>query len=502
MNGEPLPLIARAGRFGPRTALLADDGQRWTYDRLLDVSARLAGALLGEEDDLHQRRIAFLVGNGPWYAAAQWAIWRAGGIAVPLAVMHPRREWEYVLDDAQVSALVVDRAHGEVAQPLAGGRNLPLLVAEESSSPAPRGLPQVAASRRAMILYTSGTTSRPKGVVTTHANIAAQIESLVAAWQWTSEDRILHTLPLHHIHGIINLLGCALWSGAACEMLPKFDAEVVLRRIAESRELTLYMAVPTIYARLAAAWERAEPDLQRAFSEGCRRLRLMVSGSAALPVRLLETWQRISGHTLLERYGMTEIGMALSNPLHGPRVAGHVGTPLPGIEVRLVDEQGQPVADGQPGEIQVRGPGVFGEYWNRPQETAAAFTAGGWFKTGDVAVCRDGVYRILGRSSTDIIKTGGYKVSALEIEEVLREHPAVVQCAVVGVPDDQWGEAVGVALVLRDGDRLDLASLREWAKGFLAPYKVPTRVVCLDELPRNAMGKVVKPALVAQFGRD
>ena len=190
-----------------------------------------------------------------------------------------------------------------------------------------------------MILYTSGTTSKPKGVVTTHANVAAQIKSLVDAWEWSASDRILLCLPLHHVHGIINVVGCALWSGATCEMLPRFDANAVWDRIAGG-ELTLFMAVPTVYTKLIAAWDAASPARRAELSQACSRLRLMVSGSAALPVSTLQRWQEISGHTLLERYGMTEIGMALSNPLRGERVPGSVGTPLPGVEVRLVDEHG------------------------------------------------------------------------------------------------------------------------------------------------------------------
>jgi malonyl-CoA/methylmalonyl-CoA synthetase len=205
---------------------------------------------------------------------------------------------------------------------------------------------------------------------------------------------------------------------------------------------------------------------------------------------------------LLERYGMTEIGMALSNPLEGERRPGCVGQPLPGVEVRLVDEQGREVAAGVPGEIEVRGETVFLEYWRRPEATRDAFRDG-WFRTGDVAVDDSGSCRILGRQSVDIIKTGGYKVSALEIEEVLRRHPNVGECAVVGVPDDEWGERVGVAIVRRgSGEALDLESLREWAAPLLSRYKLPTRVRFVSDLPRNAMGKVVKPRVRELFRRD
>lgn len=223
-----------------------------------------------------------------------------------------------------------------------------------------------------------------------------------------------------------------------------------------------------------------------------------MSGSAALPVRTLERWRELTGHTLLERYGMTEIGMGLSNPLHGERRPGSVGLPLPGVEVRLVDEAGAPLLPGVAGEIQVRGPGVFLEYWGQPEATSAAFQEG-WFRTGDTAVLEDGSYRILGRTSLDILKSGGYKISALEVEEALREHPAVAECAVVGIEDPEWGQRVAAAVVPREGRSLELAELRAWARERLAAYKLPSRLLLLPELPRNAMGKVNKPALAALF---
>jgi malonyl-CoA/methylmalonyl-CoA synthetase len=358
-------------------------------------------------------------------------------------------------------------------------------------------LPDVGSARRAMILYTSGTTSRPKGVVSTHSNITAQITTLTEAWEWTALDRILLCLPLHHVHGIINVLCCALWTGAACHMLPRFDAISVWEQLA-SGDITVFMAVPTVYAKLISAWDAASPRRRAAWSEKCAGLRLMVSGSAALPLSTLERWKEISGHTLLERYGMTEIGMALSNPLRGQRVPGSVGRPLPDVEVQLVDDDGTPVAAGMPGEIEVRGPSVFSEYWGQPEATRASFRDG-WFRTGDSAVQENGGYRILGRSNIDILKSGGHKLSALEIEEVLRRHSAVAECAVVGVPDDEWGERVAAAVVLNAGQSLNLESLRQWAKEFLAAHKVPSRLLLLDALPRNAMGKVTKGALAALF---
>jgi malonyl-CoA/methylmalonyl-CoA synthetase len=431
------------------------------------------------------------------YAALLWGVWRAGGIAVPLAVSYPAAELEYVIRDAGADIVVGGPDFEPGLSPLAASAKARFATVGELKAGRLTALPAVAEGRRAMMVYTSGTTGRPKGVVTTHASLAAQITSLIRAWGWTPDDRILLVLPLHHVHGIVNVLGCALWAGAMCEIHPRFDAEETWARL-ESGELTLFMAVPTTYRRLIASWEAAPPSVRDARSVGCRRMRLMVSGSAALPVPTLERWREITGHTLLERYGMTEIGMALSNPLRGERRPGFVGSPLPGVEVRLTGESGGVVAPGTPGEIEVRGPNVFQEYWRRPEATREAFRDG-WFRTGDTAVVEDGVYRILGRTSVDIIKTGGYKVSALEIEELLRTHPAVAECAVVGIPDDDWGERVSVAVELQPGARLDLTDLVTWGKERLAPYKVPRELRCVAALPRNAMGKVLKPEVAALF---
>jgi malonyl-CoA/methylmalonyl-CoA synthetase len=265
-----------------------------------------------------------------------------------------------------------------------------------------------------------------------------------------------------------------------------------------ARGVTLFMAVPTVYAKLLEAWAAAPADVQTRWSDAARRLRLTVSGSAALPVSLLDRWKAATGHVLLERYGMTEIGMALSNPLVGERRPGCVGHPLPGVDVRLVDEAGVEVEAGMPGEIEVRGNAVFCEYWGRPRATEEAFR-GGWFRTGDVAVLDAGSYRILGRQSVDIIKTGGYKVSALEIEDVMRQHPDVRECAAVGVADDEWGERVALAIVATSDAGPTLEGLREWAAPRLARYKMPTRMCRVDALPQNAMGKVVKARVKELF---
>jgi malonyl-CoA/methylmalonyl-CoA synthetase len=483
-----------------------------TYEQILELSANMASALLlaGSENwsaagsnlssrqDLNGARVAFLVAPGISWIATLWGIWRAGGLAVPLAISSTRPELEYYLNDIGASIFVYDATTAAVAEPLACELRIKALSCERISTTPVVALPEVPIERPAMILFTSGTTNKPKGVVTTHANIASQISALVQAWAWTSTDRIPLFLPLHHVHGIINVVSCALWSGATVEMMPRFDSLAVWDRIA-SGELTVFMAVPTIYTRLIAAWEAAAPERREELSRAASKLRLMVSGSAALPVPTLERWREISGHTLLERYGMTEIGMALSNPLHGKRMPGCVGTPLPGVEVRLANDIGDPTEESVPGEIEVRGPNVFSEYWGKPEATRDSFRDG-WFRTGDTAVVENGIYRILGRTSIDILKSGGHKISALEIEEVLLDHPAIAECAIVGVPDEEWGQRVAAAVVLRPGTQLDLDSLRAWGRDKLSVYKLPSRILVLKALPRNAMGKAVKQDVVKLFG--
>ena len=482
--------------MAPRLAVIGPDGTL-THAELEEASHHVASALLAGREDLDESRVAFLVTPGCAYASMQRGIWRAGGVAVPLAMSHPATELAYVLADSGAAIAVADPATARTLAPVAAAAGVRFLTTTEAhSAPLQHLPPHIGATRRAMIIYTSGTTGRPKGVVSTHATIGAQIASLVEAWGWMPSDRLLLTLPMHHVHGIINGLGSALAVRATCEIRP-FQAEVVWDRLA-SGEITVFTAVPTMYHRLIASWDAAPEGEQRRRSAGVGKLRLMMSGSAALPVQVLQRWREISGHTLLERYGMTEIGMALSNPLRGERRPGFVGRPLPGVEVQVVDEAAQAVDAGTPGELEVRGPTVFAEYWNRPEETARSFRSG-WFRTGDVAVLEDGMYRLLGRTSVDIIKTGGYKVSALEIEEVLRTHPSIAECAVVGIDDPEWGERVALAVELKPGTVMSLEDLQVWAKAQLAPYKVPRALRAVEALPRNAMGKVMKPDVAALF---
>ena len=494
-----IELIDRARTYGKRIALV-DVGGSYTYDDLLERSANLAACLLEGGEDLGEARVAFLAPCDFTYVWVQWGIWMAGGIAVPLSELHPLPELEFFMSDSGAEVLIVHPSLKEKLRPLAVKRNLRLVLTTDAGSTTSRtggGLPVLTVDRRAMLLYTSGSTGRPKGVVFTHGMIEAQVQSLIEAWDWRKSDRILNVLPLNHIHGIINVLTCALSSEAVCELFSPFRAMAVWERFLRGG-LTLFMAVPTIYYSLIDAYEAAAPEDQEAMRSACRQFRLMVSGSAPLPLSILEKWEEISGHVLLERYGMTETGMILTNPLQGERHPGCVGQPLPGMEVCLVDDSGRTVRPGRSGEIQVRGPSVFREYWNNTEATADVF-CGDWFKTGDIAVCEEGRHRILGRRDVDIIKVGGYKVSALEIENVLREHPAVKEAAVVGLEDRKWGQRVGAAVVAMPGQEVTLRILRSWSKERMAAYKAPARIILIDALPRNTLGKVTKRELVELF---
>ena len=492
-----LEQVRRAQSFRARVAVTSD-GHDHSYDSLLSVSEGIAASLLDGSADLGEERVAFLIPASFEYAAVQWGIWRAGGVAVPLSLSAADPELEHVITDAQVDRIIVPEDSVETLRPLCDRLSKPLLTVEQISSGQSVPLPELDPQRRAMILYTSGTTSKPKGVVSTHENIQAQITTLVEAWGWLSEDSIPLFLPLHHVHGIVNVLSCALWSGARVDCFESFDGQAILERVAD-KEYSVFMGVPTIYVKLIRILEDAHDGDRKRYTDGFGQMRLMVSGSAALPASVHEQWTQLTGQKLLERYGMTEIGMALSNPLQGERRPGAVGAPLPGVTIRLIGEAGELIeGENEPGEIQVRGPAVFSEYWDKPDVTRESFVDG-WFRTGDMAVLEDGYYRIMGRLSVDIIKSGGYKLSALEIEATLLTHPAISECAVVALPDDTWGEVVAVAIVSRDGEDIELPALKEWATERMSAYKIPKSLLLLEDLPKNAMGKVTKRAVQDLF---
>ena len=338
-----------------------------------------------------------------------------------------------------------------------------------------------------------------------HRGLVAQAQSMTDCWHWKEDDKVLHVLPLHHIHGVSNVLLTALYNGATVEFMPKFDAPGIWKRwMAPERDLSLFMAVPTIYSRLIEVYNAMAPEEQKKATEACGQFRLMVSGSAPLPSPLKEKWKQLSGQVLLERYGMTETGMIISCGMkEHERVDGHVGLPMPGVTVRLWDDEAQKDVTDQletPGEVQIKGDLLFKAYWQLPEVTKKEFTSDGWFKSGDIGIRtkETGFFRIQGRSSVDIIKSGGEKVSAIEVERALLSLPYIKDASVVGVQDERWGEVVGCVLVLRDQEqKLELKKLRDDLRNELANYKIPQKMKIYDsEIPRNAMLKVDKKSLV------
>ncbi len=478
---------------GDATALLVGD-EKISYAELRTDVDDFARHLLADKNDLAEERIALLLPAGCDYVTGLLGIWRAGGVAVPLSTAAAVKELEYALRTARVTRLVSSGKQAEEIAASCNALNVKLVDVNDRTGTLTASPPELDQERRAMMLFTSGTTSQPKGVVSTHRNITAQITALIEAWQWSADDQIPLFLPLHHIHGIINVLCCALWAGARIDLISGFNAAVILNRVAKEN-YNVFMAVPTIYVKLIGALEQMPAAERSTAAAGFGAMRLMVSGSAACPVSVHEKWQALTGQTLLERYGMTEIGMALSNPYVGERRPGTVGQPLPGVDVILVDETGNRVeVENQSGEIWVRGDSVFLEYWDNTEATDKEFTDG-WFRTGDIAEKVDGYFRILGRSSVDIIKSGGYKLSALEIESAMLDHESVAECAVVGLADDTWGEAVHAAVVCDNDAVLSAEELRTWCKSRMSSYKVPKTIHFMDALPRNAMGKVTKQAV-------
>ncbi len=475
----------------------------WAGARAL--AAGLGGPLGGEP-------VALLAPPGRAWVVAFLGVALAGGVALPLSPLHPEDEVRYFLADSGARLALVDLdAFGERAGWLAPAKVVALGASGALGPPgalgalgAPGDAPWPAREPEphegALLLYTSGTTGRPKGALLTHANLLAQTAVLADAWGVGPADRLLHALPLHHLHGVVVSLLTALLAGGSARMLARFEATAVWGELGAA---TVFMGVPTMYHRLLEAFEAAGEPTRARWAASARALRLATSGSAALPVALAGRWAALAGRPPLERYGMTEIGMATSNPLAGERRPGTVGRPLPGVELRRVGDAGGEAAPGEAGEIWVRGPSVFAGYWRRPDATRDAFAgAGDWFRTGDVATCdAEGYVRLLGRASVDILKCAGYKLSAVEIEEALRAHPAVDDVAVVGLPDEALGDRPVACVVAREGAfAAGLAeALSAHCRARLAPYKVPRAFVAVADLPRNALGKVQKPELVRRL---
>ncbi|WP_217177437.1 acyl-CoA synthetase [Streptomyces sp. AC495_CC817] len=416
---------------------------------------------------------------------------RAGVPAVPLNPKSGQSELGHILKDS-APTLILTAPDAELPSALADLERVDVDVRDRPTS-RPALSDEPAPTAPALIVYTSGTTGPPKGAVIPRRAVATTLDALADAWRWTADDVLVHALPLFHVHGLIlGILG-PLRRGGAVRHLGRFDTGAVAREL--SSGATMLFGVPTMYHRIAETLP-TDPDLAKALG----RARLLVSGSAALPVHDHERIAAATGRRVIERYGMTETLMNTSVRADGEPRAGTVGVPLPGVELRLVEEDGTPLTayDGESvGEIQVRGPNLFTEYLNRPDATAAAFTADGWFRTGDMAVRDpDGYVRIVGRKATDLIKSGGYKIGAGEIENALLEHPGVREAAVTGAPDPDLGERVVAWIVPQDPQSPPpAAELASHVAALLSPHKRPRTVHYLASLPRNDMGKIMKRAL-------
>jgi len=454
---------------------------------LRDVRAEAERALALFSDVPAAAPVALLAEPGRHWLAALIATLSSGRIAVPLSERYPKAEIARLLGDAGITYALATPS----LQPLLPDEVSSRAIGELGLHPSATRIEPANTSDRnvALMLFTSGTTGRPKGVCITHGNLHHHATLLSNAWQLGPDTRLLHALPLHHMHGIaIAWLPCLL-AGGTIVALQRFDAHAVWEAIADQRANT-FMGVPTMYHQLLATFDEANASARSRWRAGARSLQLATSGSAALPPDLAERWEQLSGAAPLERYGMTEIGVACANPLSpAERRIGTVGTLLDTVQMRLVND-----------EVWIRGPSVFSHYWRDPDATSHAFTEDRWFRTGDVGVVDDdGFLRLRGRSSVDIIKSGGYKLSALEIEQVLRRHDAVDEVAVVALDDPVWGQRAVAAVVLHDSAALDADELIAWGKTQLASYKVPRTVHFVPSLPRNVVGKILKPVLAAQL---
>jgi malonyl-CoA/methylmalonyl-CoA synthetase len=477
-----------------RPGAIVDARGEHTYADLIRGARAVAASLLAGRTSLEGARVAVLIEPGGRFVSALFGVLLAGGCGLVLSPLHPLPETTYFCEDAGVVALIVSKEHAKTGDALRGKGLDVRDVDDVLAGPPARELPAIDSAADALQLYTSGTTGKPKGAVLMHENLSVQQRLVGEAWAFSERDVLLHSLPLHHMHGLAIALLTALGAGASVRMTT-FDARAIWEDMAKA---TVFMGVPAMYHRLFVAFDAADEEMRARWTKNAAALRLATSGSAALPVTLAEKWRALGGSIPLERFGMTEIGVGITNLLDGPRHAGCVGLPLPTVETRIVGDDGRDVKDGESGELLIRGPSVFARYHARPKETAAAFVDE-WFRTGDTVV-RDpslpgAPFRILGRTSVDILKSGGYKLSALEIEEVLRAHPDVSEVAVVGIPDEAWGDRVVAAVVARPQRACDEGTLRAFAKERLAAYKVPKQFVFMDELPKNALGKVVKPQL-------
>jgi malonyl-CoA/methylmalonyl-CoA synthetase len=478
-------------QYAERRCLTWPGSAPWSYADLDDAAGRLSRALHGHGVGKGDR-VLVQVDKSPHALALYLAVLRTGAIYVPLNTDYTPAEIAYFLADAE-PRLAVCRPGTEGAFGASDSKVVSLGADDTGSLVASRSALQAAADcgdgDPAAILYTSGTTGRPKGALLSHGNLLTNAEALIAAWRFTAADLLIHALPIFHTHGLFVACHCALLSGASMAFLPRFDADAILALMPRASVL---MGVPTFYTRLLA-----HEGLTR---EAAAKVRLFISGSAPLSAETFRAFEARTGKPILERYGMTETGMLTSNPYDGSRRAGSVGLPLAGVRLRVTDPTtAKPLPDGQVGMVEVAGPNVFKGYWRAPEKTAASFREDGYFITGDFGfIDETGYLRLVGRAS-DVIISGGLNIYPKEVENALEALPGVAEAAVVGVAHPDFGEAV--VAVIKPAHALGMTEerLRTALRGSLAAFKIPKRVLFIDELPRNAMGKVQKTRLRERY---
>jgi len=482
-----------------RVLIETASGDTFTFADALSIAERYAGVLTAcgvSKGD----RVAVQVEKSPQDLFLYLACLRAGAAYLPLNTAYKPAELEYFISDAGPRLVVCDPGAASVISEICAKHDpAPAVLTLDAkgsgtldSAAFGESGPIVECSDGdlAAILYTSGTTGKPKGAMLSHGNLLSNAETLVSSWGFNNNDVLLHALPLFHVHGLFVACHCILLAGGRMLFLSKFDIDTIVKRLPDC---TAMMGVPTFYVRLL---ERSDFD-----KDCCRNIRLFVAGSAPLLEETFNSFRERTGHNILERYGMTETVMLTSNPLDGPRVPGTVGPPLPGVTVRVCDDEGNVLSQGEIGGIQVKGPNVFHGYWQQPEKTAEEFTVDGFFKTGDVGKINDNGYVMIVGRSKDLVISGGYNVYPKEVESVLDKMDGVLESAVFGVPDADFGERVTAAIVPIDKNSPPAETeILQAAKQLLATYKVPKRVFFLEALPRNTMGKVQKNVLRQRYG--
>jgi len=478
-----------------RVLLDTSEGQAWTYAEAQREAGRLAQVLI-DRGAAKGDRVAVQVDKSPRALFLYLACLRAGLVFLPMNTAYRADEVDYLVGNAEPAVVVCrpeDQAKVSEIAARQGVRAVMTLgadgagsLAEAAAAIAGEGLAPVpcSADDLAAMLYTSGTTGKPKGAMLTHRNLASNGLDLQQTWRFAADDVLLHALPIFHAHGLFVAVHCVLLAGASMIWRPGFKREEIIRLLPRA---TTFMGVPTFYTRLL--------DGDDFTAEVCTNMRLFTAGSAPLLAETHERFSAVAGHAILERYGMTETGMLTGNPYDGERRPGSVGFPFPQVEVRIADDQDRPLGTDEVGGIQVRGPNVMKGYWRLPEKTAEEFTADGWFRTGDIGRIDDRGYVFIVGRAKDLVISGGYNVYPKEIESVIDDLPGVVESAVIGVPHPDFGEGVVAVVVGEGASAPDEAAIISHCKDHLANYKTPKRVFFVPELPRNTMGKVQKAAL-------